>query len=307
MRTAGVINALVPWLGSKRTLASEVIAELGDHSQYFEPCCGSMSVLLCKPPAQKETANDLHGDLVNLARVVQNLETAEALYHRLERLLFSEDLLEQSREQMRGPCDFDLHSGFDPLERAYWYFIASWMGRNGTAGTDRDDYQIAVRWTKSGGSPTVRFSSAVNSIPWWHRRLQNVVILKRDLFRIIDRFEDIPETAIYVDPPYHAASRSKIDDGRGGRYLHEFDHAVDHVRLRDALAVYRQARVVVSYYDCPEIRSLYAGWTFVEHTRQKHLHAQNGRGARPKDAPEVLILNGPSLSPTGLNQGGLFE
>lgn len=54
----------------------------------------------------------------------------------------------------------------------------------------------------------------------------------------------------------------------------------------------------MSYYDCPEIRRLYDGWTFIDHARQKHLHAQNGRGARPKEAPEVLIINGPSYAST---------
>ena len=52
----------------------------------------------------------------------------------------------------------------------------------------------------------------------------------------------------------------------------------------------------MSYYDCPRVRELYDGWTFVEHHRQKHLHASAGRGARPKQAPEVLLLNGPSYA-----------
>jgi len=67
-------------------------------------------------------------------------------------------------------------------------------------------------------------------------------------------------------------------------------------QLRDLLAGYKEARIVVSYYDSPRIRELYEGWTFVEHYRVKHLHAQNGRGSKPKAAPEVLILNGPSLA-----------
>jgi DNA adenine methylase len=177
------------------------------------------------------------------------------------------------------------------------------MGRNGTAGTARLDYQIAVRWTKGGGSPTVRFRNAVDSLPAWHQRLKNVVILRRDALQIIDRFEDVKETAIYADPPYEAVTRStgSVKNGRGGKYLHEFDHSAgmfgdDHQRLADALRGYRNARIVVSYYDCQRIRDLYKGWTFIEHTRQKHLHAQNGRGARPKEAPEILIVNGPSYA-----------
>jgi DNA adenine methylase len=299
---AAKIKAIAPWFGGKRTMAPSIVAELGKHTQYFEPFCGSMAVLFAKPPSQKETVNDLHGDLINLARVLQDGPSAEVLYTRLAVTPFSEDLLEQARWELAELTAMP-ERGITPgmLDRAYWYFLASWMGRNGTAGTARVDYQIAVRWTKNGGSPTVRWRNAVESIPWWHKRLLNVVILRRDAFNIVDRLEDVKETAIYVDPPYHASTRGKIKDGRGGKYLHEFNHdsplfGDDHDRLAAILRGYRHARIVVSYYDCPEIRRLYDGWTFVDHTRQKHLHAQNGRGARPKDAPEVLIINGPSYT-----------
>ncbi len=301
------IKAIAPWFGGKRTMAPLIVKELGKHTQYFEPFCGSMAVLFAKEPSQKETVNDMHGDLINLARVLQGAMNAEILYERLQRTLFSEGLLEEARERLEQTPYYDISTYNDApaqarwIERAYWYFLASWMGRNGTAGTARVDYQLAVRWTKGGGSPTVRFRNAVESVPWWHERLKNVVILKRDAFRILDRFEDCAGTAIYADPPYHADTRSMGKNGGGGRYQHEFDHEAgmfgdDHTRLRDILSGYRKARIIVSYYDSPRIRELYKGWTFVEHTRQKHLHAQNGRGARPKDAPEVLIINGPSYA-----------
>lgn len=306
------IGAIAPWFGGKRTMAPAIVTELGKHGQYFEPFCGSMAVLMAKEPCQKETVNDLHGDLINLARVIANPTSAEMLYETLQRPLFSESMLDDARtylestqvppdptaEELRCQAIYTSH-----ITRAYWYFIASWYGRNGTAGTARLDYQIAVRWTKGGGSPTVRWRNALESLPWWHNRLRNVVILRRDAFTILDRFEDVKETAIYVDPPYEAVTRSKgsIKNGRGGKYLHEFDHTGgmfgdDHQRLAEILRGYRKARIVISYYDCPRIRELYEGWTFIEHTRQKHLHAQNGRGSRPKDAPEILIINGPSYA-----------
>lgn len=130
------IKAIAPWFGGKRTLAPEIVRELGEHTQYFEPFCGSMAVLLAKTPSSKETVNDMHGGM----------------------------------------------------------------------------------------------------------------------------FGD------------------------------------DHTRLAALLRGYRAARVVVSYYDDPRIRRLYDGWTFVSHAMQKNLHCQNGRGARRKDAPEVLIINGPSYA-----------
>lgn len=309
------VRAIAPWFGGKRTMAPFIVTELGKHTQYFEPCCGSMAVLFSKEPSQKETVNDLHRDLINLARVLQNRSTAEDLYDRLCRLLFSEDALERADEYMatvplQAECD---------VERAYHYFIGSWMARNGTAGTARMDYQIAVRWTKNGGSPTVRWNNALESIPAWHLRLRNVVILCRDMFNIIDRFEDVAGTAIYVDPPYVAITRSGFmgnkagKNGRNSEYLHEFRHddpmfGNDHQRLATELRAYKKARIVVSYYDCPEVRKLYDGWTFVSHMRMKHLpEAYNSfkNISRTRDeplkakkvaAPEVLIINGASYA-----------
>lgn len=319
--TEAKIKAILPYFGGKRTMAPDIVVELGRHTQYFEPFCGSMAVLFAKEPSQKETVNDLHGDLINLARVVANETSAEILYAMLQRPLFSDGLLDDARKYLEAtpipPDPTEAEVGCSAvysshIMRAYWYFIASWTGRNGTAGTARVDYQLAVRWTKNGGSPTVRWRNAIDSMPWWHERLRNVVILRRDAFNIIDRLEDIPETAIYVDPPYHGNSRSgNLKNGRGGVYQHEFRHADplfgdDHKRLAEILRGYRKARIVVSYYDCPEIRRLYDGWTFIDHTRRRHLPNMNtsyprtedapSPGSKMKDAPEVLIINGPSYA-----------
>lgn len=294
------VKSIAPWFGGKRTMAPAIVRELGDHQQYFEPFCGSMAVLFAKEVSRCETVNDLHGDLINLARVLQRIELAEQLYERLQRVVFAEPILKEAVTILEN-TPVPMTQGEPDIDRAYRYFLASWMARNGVAGTARMEYQIAVRWTKNGGSPTVRFRGAVESIPDWHKRLKNVVILNRDAFRILDRFEDAPHTAIYVDPPYVAKSRSGYgNQGQGSKYLHEFDHnggmfGDDHSAVADVLRSYKHARIVVSYYDCDRVRELYRGWTFVDHTRLKNLHVQNGDG-QTKNAPEVLIINGKSYA-----------
>lgn len=285
------ITSLAPWFGGKRTLAPKIVELLGPHEQYFEPFCGSMAVLLAKPPSRHETANDLHDDLVNLARVIQRHEHAVELYDRLQRTLICEQLLKDAQ-------DFLIESDWQgSVERAYWYFLASWMGRNGVSGTEVRDYQIATRWTPRGGSGPVRFRSAVESLPWWHERLRNVTILSRDAFDILPKIEDAAHTAIYVDPPYCRESMSG-----GARYMHDFPDARpptlfgeqrtdQHERLRDNLSRFKHAKVVVSYYDCDRIRRLYAAWRFIDAARQKNLNSQNKRGAAKSVAPEVLIVS----------------
>ena len=303
------VKAITPWFGGKRTLAPAIVTELGDHSQYFEPFCGSMAVLFAKEPCQKETVNDLHGDLVNLARVVADPDWGSRLYERLQSALFCESLLREASHHLDDSSAISIIAHQEKslteygLERAYWYFLASWMGRNGTAGTARQDYQLAVRWTRNGGSPTVRWRNCLESMPAWHKRLSNVAILCRDAFRIIDRFEDHEKTAIYLDPPYVIDGDSRTGVKSGGdkshTYQHEFSNVNtffekdDHERLRDILFSYKRARIVLSYYDCDRVRELYDGWTFVSHSRLKHLHNQRG-GQGGKKAPELLIINGPS-------------
>lgn len=312
--TTAKIKAIVPYFGGKRTLAPLIVRELGGHNQYFEPFCGSMAVLFAKEPSRNETVNDLHGHLICLARTLADDTWAPWLYERLQRALVCEALLDQAQERIEGydvswfgeDCSYgessDQNCRIDEnmADVAYWYFIASWMGRNGVAGTARENYQLAVRWTLGGGSPTVRWRSAADSIPAWHERLRNVTILCRDAFKIIPRFEDAKHTAIYVDPPYPDETRTSRSTS--GKYLHEFNHGTggllgetdDHARLADILRAFEKARIVVSSYDCPRIRKLYDGWTVVPCAIHKAIQNANGRGRRPQEAPEILLVNGPS-------------
>ena len=244
MLTKMKIKSIAPWFGGKRTLAPIIVRELGPHKQYFEPFCGSAAVLFAKPQTGYETINDLHGDLTNLAWVLQEQSGAIELYDRMNRTLFSEGMIRSFWHELATS-----NSGDSPdIERAYKWLVFSWAMRNGVAGTSRirgNGFQIAVRFTPGGGSPTIRFRSVTESIPAWHERLKNVVILRRDAFALLERFDDRPDLAIYADPPYVSTSRSGFKaSGATSRYEHEFEHSAglfgdDHVRKRDRRCQYR--------------------------------------------------------------------
>ncbi len=249
MNDAPDITALAPWFGAKRNLAAEIVRELGPHRVYWEPFCGSMATLIVKPPCVMETVNDLHGDLINLARVIQDGTLGPQLYRRLRRTLMHETLHREaaSRQNSRGyiaDCPADLDAAYD-------YFLCAWLGRNGVAGTASYNQGFCVRYTANGGHAAKRWSSVVDSIPAWRRRLRNVTILCRDAFGLLPKIDDREGTAIYVDPPYLV---------KGAKYVHDFTDA-DHGRLAAELARFRKARVVVSYYDHPRLAELYPGWT----------------------------------------------
>ena len=201
------IKALAPWFGGKRNLAPMIVDLIGKHRVYWEVFCGGMAVLLLKPPCEMETVNDLHGDLINLARIIQDEELGLKLYEKLYRTLYAEEIFKESKTIWTGGI---LQTDFD---RAFLFFVVSWMGINGFAGTKRYNYQFALRWCVGGGQGATRWQSVVGSIPAWHKRLKEVVIINRDAFEVLEKIKDEEHTAIYCDPPYFNIS---------SKYLHEF-------------------------------------------------------------------------------------
>ena len=275
-------------------MAPEIVRQLGRHSYYFEGCCGSAAVLFAKEPSEHEVVCDLHGALTNLAWCVQDEVKSAELFHRLQCALYHDDIYKDSKEQLEL-----LEGSMLALPQkasvawAYHYFIASWMGRNGVAGTASVNYQIATRWTKGGGSGPLRFRNAVDSIPAWCDRLRNVHILRRDMFEVLDKIEDDKGVAIYIAPPYRPGTLAG-----NSKYVHDFTGDA-HQRLAVSLTRFKKARVVCSYYDSPELDKLYPPpkWTKLDCSRQKHLSVQNKRGMdRNSTAPEVLLVNGEPVS-----------
>ncbi len=280
-----MLNAIVPYYGGKRSLAPEIVSELGDHRAYFEPFCGGMSVLMAKPRSRQETVCDMNGQLMNLAMVMRCPRYGPRLYRRLRRVLSSEPeyLAAYASSDTTGThtCDF----GELSLEKAFNYFIKSWLGRNGLVGSAKAGKSFCVRYTPGGGSTATRWKHAVNSIPAFRRRLRDVTILCRDAFDVIASIQDVPGVAIYCDPPYLEKS---------GKYIHDFSWE-DHGRLAELLRRFRHARVVVSYYDHPRLCTLYPCWEKRTFQRHKNLSNQGQYEFAGTKCTEILLLNGPSL------------
>lgn len=274
------IRSLLPWFGAKRNLAPTIVEELGPHSAYWEPFCGSMAVLMAKPISSHETVNDLHSDLINLARIIQHQTEGPRLYRKLRRVLMSPDVLEAARSS--------LNSTDNPVDRAFAYFVDSWLGRNGVSGTQSSAPQsFAVRWSPNGGHGGRRLTSAVNSIPAWRRRMRGLTILNMDAFEILGKIKDFSGVAIYCDPPYLV---------KNARYTYDFT-ADDHRRLAELLNRFKRARVVVSYYDDPRLAELYPSPDWTQRKIKINKALANAQSPATKaTAIEVLLVNGPSYA-----------
>lgn len=272
------INSLAPWFGSKRTLAPQIVDAIGPHSVYWDIFCGSMAVLFAKDRCRVEMVNDLHGDLVNLARTIQHPKEGPALYRRLRRVCCSQAEFEQAVAAVgeTGPPE-----AMDP-DRAFAYFVFSWQGMNGMAGTAKAPTTFAKRYSSAGGDNANRWRGAVRSIPQFRDRLAGVQILRVDGLALAGKIEDKAGTVIYADPPYLV---------KGSKYLHDFA-SEDHRRLAAALDRFAATRVVLSYYDHPNLAALYPGWRIVPLRASKNMTNPSKAGESGRtDAPEVLLIN----------------
>jgi DNA adenine methylase len=285
------IGAVAPWYGSKRTLAPRIVEQLGKHRNYWEPFCGSCAVLFAKDRVTYETVNDLHADLINLCRVLQDAAAGRELYGLVAGCLFCEGLLPEAREYL---TTHPVAPGALDVTRAFNYLVFSWMGLNGVSGTPMNRTgTFAVRYSGTGGNGARRWASVVASIPDWHERLIGVQILQRDGFALLERIADEEGTAIYCDPPY-------IE--KGSKYVHDFAPE-DHARLAGLLRRFKRARVVVSYYAHPWLNQVYSGWTLIGSAdlgaAKAMCQGAMRDGAGRVEAPEVLLVNGQTAGGAG--------
>ena len=280
------ITALLPYFGGKRTLSPTIVEEFGSHRAYWETMCGSLAVLFSKEPSSMETVNDLSGDVTNLCRVVQCEDTAVQLFERLTRTMMHEDLHREAAERWKVR-KYSAEYPEPDLDAAYDYFLCSWVGRNGVTGTKSYNQGFCVRYTKNGGHAATRFRSAIDSIPAWCHRLADVTILRRCGIDLCDKIEDAAGVVIYADPPYLV---------KGAKYIHDFDWLA-HRRLAKALSRFKKTRVVVSYYDHPDLDAMYPGWTKRHTPTTKALLNQGKRDEKGGvTAPEILLINGDSYA-----------
>lgn len=271
-----MITTLAPWFGSNRMLASRVGEALEGCSWCGVLFAGGMSEI-AHITARTLLINDLHCHVINLARIAADRQLGPKLYRRLRRLVFHPAQLEYS--QMRcldiERTASDMLSG-DLIEWAENYFVCSWMGRSGVAGTDSEfQNKLSVRWNATGGDSAKRYRSAVSSLVAWRRILERATFTTLDVFEFLQHCQDKDGHGLYADPPFF---------GPGDAYTHKFSEE-DHRRLAKTLASFNRARVVCRFYDAPLVRELYP-------TTQWQWNRLEGRKQTNATAPEVLLIRG---------------
>lgn len=273
------ISTFVPWYGSNRMNAHRPGELLKGRKYVFVAFAGGMSEVPYFD-ARTIVVNDLHRHLITTAKVMACESQGPKLLRRLKRKIFHPDELEAAQY-----CLSHMSASGD-ASIAEAYYTCCWMTRSESSGTGNEyDGNLCLRFDAGGGDSALRYFNAIRSLKEFRKTLQRCSFTCDDVFKLLANqpsvLKDGPENGGYFDPPFlKAGRRYELNCGKT-----EADEIAWHTRLRDMLAVYRQARIVVRLYDHPVVRDLYQG------TEWKWIEFKGRDQANNATKPEVLIVN----------------
>lgn len=251
------------YYGGKTMLADQIVALLPAHDHYVEPFAGSLAVLLAKPRSRIETVNDLDDHLVAFWRVVRD---------RLDDLIRVAELTPHARGEFAAARDLD---DVDDLERARRVWVLLSQSRMGTL--RKSGWRFVAKPTV-GQSVSDMLASYVGRLPPVAERLHGVSIENRPAVDLLVDYGCHRDVALYVDPPYDPEARNSLG------YRIEMGARHQHEELAEALNACT-ADVLLSGYDSPLYRSLYAGW------ERHEINTRTGQGTGDDSRTEVLWAN----------------
>lgn len=247
---------LVPWIGGKRRLASQILPLFPEHDCYVEPFCGAAALFFLKEPSKIEVLNDINHDLVRLYRVVQ---------HHLEEFVRQFKWALTSREMFvwaqATPPDT-----LTDIQRAARFFYLQKLGFGGKV----EGQTFGTATTAPGRLNLLRLEEDLSAA---HLRLNRVFIEHLTWADCVDRY-DRPHSLFYLDPPYWGT------EGYGVEFGLEQYHLMAE-RLRTI-----KGRAVVSVNDIPEMRLAFKG---LPRRRLSHKYTVGASGQGRKEVAELVI------------------
>lgn len=252
------VKRIVPWIGGKSRLATQLLPMFPEHDCYVELFCGGAALFFMREaPAPTEVINDINGELVNLYRVVQN--------HLVE-------FVNQFRLAISSRQIFEWHKMTKPetltdIQRAArFYYLAqhAFSGKVenqtfGTATTAKAFNLTRIEETLNGAN--MRLGGVfVENLAW------------QDCMRRYDR----PHTFFYADPPYWQTEGYGVEFG-----WEQYEQLAQHMASC-------KGKMMLSINAHPDIRKLFADFR-AEELEIKYSVA-NVNGA-PKVSKELVITN----------------
>lgn len=253
------------YYGGKQGLARQILPLMPSHRVYLEPFAGGAAMLFAKPRCERETLNDLDGQIMRFWRALRDrpLELADAVAS----TPYGREEWEGSRD---GEADDDVEAARRLLVNVDQSFSRS-----------RRSWSVPCIGDGRGRWQPGSWENLPPKLTAAAERLRGVALERGDGVDMIARW-DRADSLVYVDPPYVGDHRLAPEHG----------YAVDAggdlwPRLAEALASVREAAVLVSGYPCAEMAEL--GWREVPLVARRSVQARDGDALAL--APEVVWLS----------------
>lgn len=227
---------IVPYLGGKHRLVNRLLPLIPPHKIYCEVFGGAASLLLNKPPSEREVYNDVDSEIVNL--LMQIRDNLQALQDHARTIPYSRELFERWRQDiLQNRVD-----QLDPVERAARYY---YIMRSAYAGAFFKGWGYH-REGGEGDKDPKGFQTFIDGLPAISQRLRGAYIDHLDFAKCIEHW-DSAESFLYLDPPYYEIGSHD--------YRHQMTEA-QHEALAEQLKGVK-ARWLLNYAYHPKIREFY--------------------------------------------------
>ncbi|MDS7929615.1 DNA adenine methylase [Acinetobacter sp. V102_4] len=250
---------IVPWMGGKRRLVSQLVQKMPEHDCYVELFAGGAALFFMREqPSKVEVINDLNGELVNLYRVIQ---------HHLEEFVrqFKWALVSRQMFDWLKNASTDLMTDIQRAARFYYLqhlaFGAKVSGQSfGTATTSRPVNLLRIE---------EQLSEA-------HLRLSGVTIEHLSWDKCLLKY-DRPHSFMYADPPYWETTGYGCDFG-----FEQYQKMAELMRSC-------KGKVMLSINDHPDIRELFKVFNIC--TTEKINYTVGGASQSKVKMHELIITN----------------
>lgn len=265
------------WLGGKTKLRKTIISCFPKHKAYIEIFGGSGTVFFGKPPelSKIEIINDVHGELVNLMKVISGTYFDETVRQEFISYVRNMPAARSAFEEWKKwkPDRLDQLS---PAARAFRFYYCV---KKGFSSTPTGGYE-ASPLSKSRYNMNTDFDQFADRF-----RATNAQIENMDFRKLIEKYNKTGAKAIfYIDPPYWIANNTN--------YYEFVFTEIDHQDLRDACddITTNGNYFLISYDDVDTIIDLYDG-CYIYRTDPVSYNAAEEHGSRKTSKSELFITN----------------
>ena len=217
-----------------------------DYSVYIEGFGGGASVLFAKEKDKLEIYNDLGKNVYSLFKVLSDKELFERMKEKLDLTYYSADIRKEFIEELN-------ENKLSLLDRAYKYFYVNRSSFNGVGG-----FSTTLIVRRNMSKSVSDYLSSIDGLFEIHNRLSSVIIENRDIFDLIEKYDN-ENAFFYLDPPYVHDTRSS-----GTEYECEMSDS-EHEKFVDAV-LNGKGKFLISGYEHPIYDNLVKnGWNLYKY------------------------------------------